>query len=250
MAAFGVLAGAPPSSLLVGVIPPLLALLFLALTTGLLVFDLKRPERFHYILFKGNHRSWLVKGAWILLAYGVIAAVWLVGALAGDAYLLRILTLPALLLGAGAAGYSAFLFGQAEGRDFWQSPLLLPHLLVAALASGAAVLLIVGIPARADGPSLRLLATILIVALVLEAALLFAEFGSAPANVDAARAARLVIRGALCVRFWGGVVIGGVALPLVLAVSPAILLGAVLALVGLWIYEDVWIRAGQSIPLS
>jgi len=250
MAAFGVLVGAPPSSLLVGVIPPLLALLFLALTTGLLVFDLKRPERFHYILFKGNHRSWLVKGAWILLAYGVIAAVWLVGALAGDAYLLRILTLPALLLAAGAAGYSAFLFGQAEGRDFWQSPLLLPHLLVAALAAGAAVLLIVGIPARADGPSLRLLAWTLIVALVLEAALLFAEFSSAPANVDVARAARLVTRGALCVRFWGGVVIGGVALPLVLAVSPAVLLGAALALIGLWIYEDVWIRAGQSIPLS
>jgi hypothetical protein len=26
--------------------------------------------------------------------------------------------------------------------------------------------------------------------------------------------------------------------------------GAVLALVGLWIWEDTWIRAGQSIPLS
>ena len=26
--------------------------------------------------------------------------------------------------------------------------------------------------------------------------------------------------------------------------------GAVLALLGLWIYEDLWVRAGQSIPLS
>ena len=27
-------------------------------------------------------------------------------------------------------------------------------------------------------------------------------------------------------------------------------LGAVLALAGLWIYEDLWVRAGQAIPLS
>ena len=25
---------------------------------------------------------------------------------------------------------------------------------------------------------------------------------------------------------------------------------AILALIGLWIYEDLWIKAGQSIPLS
>jgi hypothetical protein len=27
-------------------------------------------------------------------------------------------------------------------------------------------------------------------------------------------------------------------------------IGALLALAGLWVYEDVWVRAGQSIPLS
>ncbi len=38
-------------------------LLFLALTMALLVLDLKRPDRFHYVLLKGNPRSWLVRGA-------------------------------------------------------------------------------------------------------------------------------------------------------------------------------------------
>ena len=33
-----------------------------ALTTALLVVDLKRPDRFHYILLKANWRSWLVLG--------------------------------------------------------------------------------------------------------------------------------------------------------------------------------------------
>jgi hypothetical protein len=45
-----------------------------------------------------------------------------------------------------AAGYSAFLFGQAEGRDFWQSPAVLPHLVFAALVAGTATLLLVALP--------------------------------------------------------------------------------------------------------
>jgi Fe-S-cluster-containing dehydrogenase component/formate-dependent nitrite reductase membrane component NrfD len=250
MAALGVFVDAPPASLLVGMLPPLLAVLFLALTTGLLVFDLKRPDRFHYILLMGNHRSWLVKGAWILIAYGVVAAAWLVAAGAADAYLMRILALPALLLAAAAAGYSAFLFGQAEGRDFWQSPLLLPQLLVAALVAGTAALLIVGMLARSDRASLKLMATTLIVALVLEAGLLFAELSGAHPNVDGARAARLLTHGALSGWFWGGVVVTGLVLPIALIFTPALPLSPVLALAGLWIYEDVWVKAGQSIPLS
>jgi Fe-S-cluster-containing dehydrogenase component len=250
MAALGAMLGAPTSSLLLGVVPPLVALLFLALTTGLLVGDLKRPDRFHYILFKGNRRSWLVKGAWILMAYGLVGVAWLVAAYAGNIGLLRMLALPTLLLAAGAAGYSAFLFGQAEGRDLWQSPLVLPHLLVAALGAGAAALLIVGIPTRSDPPSLNLLVVFLIGALALDGALLFAEFSGSHANVDVARAVRLITRGGLSRRFWGGAVIAGITLPIVLVFTPAVLLGAVLALAGLWIYEDVWIKAGQSIPLS
>src|SRR5713226_3392299 len=243
IAGLAALLGASPSSFLLGVVPPLVALLFLALTTGLLVFDLKRPDRFHYILFKGNRTSWLVWGAWILMAYGLVGVAWLTGAHTGAETFLRAIAVPTLLLAAGAAGYSAFLFGQAEGRDFWQSPLLLPQLLVAALAGGVA---------GSDAPSLRALVSVLVVALLLEATLLFAEFSGAHANVDVARAARLVTRGALSTRFWGGAVVAGIVAPLVLSAfgTPAILLGSILALGGLWIYEDVWIKAGQSIPLS
>jgi hypothetical protein len=41
---------------------PALGLLFLALTSVLLVADLKRPERFYLILTHPNSRSWLVRG--------------------------------------------------------------------------------------------------------------------------------------------------------------------------------------------
>jgi Fe-S-cluster-containing dehydrogenase component/formate-dependent nitrite reductase membrane component NrfD len=255
VAALAALLGASAGSPLLGVVPPGLALVFLAITTALLVFDLKRPDRFHYILFKGNPRSWLVWGAWILIAYGAIAGVWLLASLGESTGLLRALAIPALLLGAGAAGYSAMLFGQAEGRDFWQSPLLLPQLLLAALAAGAAALIITSALGGADAPTIVRLGWILGAALVGQAVLLFAELGASHANVDVTRAARLMTRGHFSAPFWIAVVAVGIAVPLLLlGLAPghgvAASLASLLVLIGLWIYEDLWVKAGQSIPLS
>src|SRR5262249_28418821 len=53
------------------------ALVFLGLTTLFLVVDLKRPERFLYIVFKPHWSSWLVLGAYILMGYGGLLALWL-----------------------------------------------------------------------------------------------------------------------------------------------------------------------------
>ena len=250
--ALGVLSGGEATGFLLGRAAPLLALLFLLATTALLVFDLKRPARFLYILVKPNLRSWLVWGAWILIAYGGVAALWLAAALAGNAGLVRVAALPAFALAAATAGYSAFLFGQAEGRDFWQSPLVLPQLLVAAPIAGAAALLIIGFFGRVDVLSLWSLSVIMVLALALQALLLAAELFVPHANLDAARAARLITRGPWKTAFWGGAVAAGTALPIVLVwPNPySAVLGAVLALAGLWIYEDLWVKAGQAAPLS
>jgi Fe-S-cluster-containing dehydrogenase component/formate-dependent nitrite reductase membrane component NrfD len=253
--ALAMLTGASTGSFVLGVVPPLLALMFLAITTVLLVLDLKRPDRFHYILFKSNPRSWLVRGAWILIVYGGVGAAWLLGTVWGGGVWLQALALPVVLLAAAAAGYSAFLFGQAEGRDFWQSPLVLPQLLAAALTAGAAALLVAGVFAGGTANEMRLLAWTMVGGLVTSAVLLVAEFAGSHANVDVARAARLVTRGHFRTHFWAGVVAVGLALPLVLvltALDGGVVAGlaAALALAGLWIYEDVWVKAGQSVPLS
>src|SRR4029077_5932878 len=58
--------------------PPPDTLLFFALPTALRGLALKRPERFLYLLFKPNWRSWLVWGGFILMAHGLLAALWLV----------------------------------------------------------------------------------------------------------------------------------------------------------------------------
>src|ERR1700687_5299821 len=131
-----------PADALVALAVPVIGLAFLLLTSLLLVFDLKRPERFLYLVFKPNPRSWLVLGGVILCAAGLLGALWLLAGVMSTLLALQLLAWPTAAAAAATAGYSAFLFGQAEGRDFWQSPLLLPHLLVAALVAGSASLLL------------------------------------------------------------------------------------------------------------
>ncbi|MGH7388165.1 MAG: 4Fe-4S dicluster domain-containing protein [Candidatus Rokuibacteriota bacterium] len=273
VSAGAVLAALPLAGPLAAVIAPALSLAFLALTVALLVLDLKRPDRFLYILLKPNRRSWLVWGAWILVAFGAVVGLALLLGLGGRAAP-GLLGLASSALALAAAGYSAFLFGQAEGRDFWQSPLKLPHLMVGAVAAGSAALLVVapgwtGAGAWFLEPAERIavlddlgapaltLAPLLMAALCAHAALIGAELFSRHASHDAALAARLLRRGALSGRLWGGAIGAGVAAPLLLLFLAAgtesaalTVAGALLALAGLWIYEDAWVKAGQAIPLS
>jgi Fe-S-cluster-containing dehydrogenase component/formate-dependent nitrite reductase membrane component NrfD len=250
VAGLGVLLGGAGNGPLSRTVAPLLALVFLALTTGLLVFDLKRPERFLYVLTRANPGSWLVLGAWILIAYGALAGLWLGAGLAGP--IGAWLAVVALALAGATAGYSALLFGQAEGRDFWQSPLLLPQLLVAAVLAGSASLILVTAVAGIETQGVDALRAALLGALALNGLVMFAELRGAHGGVDATAAARLITRGAFRRRFWAGVVAAGLVVPLALgfAGGSALPLASLLALAGLWIYEDLWVKAGQSVPLS
>jgi Fe-S-cluster-containing dehydrogenase component/formate-dependent nitrite reductase membrane component NrfD len=246
----------PSSGNVLNVVAPLVALVFTTITTVLLVLDLKRPDRFLYVLFKPNPKSWLVYGAWILVAYSALAALWLLGGLTNAGWI-GVLRWPAALLALATAGYSAFLFGQAEGRDFWQSPLLLPQLIAAALVAGAASLLAVSSLRASPGavvPSPHVI--LLALGLVATALVLFAELYTPHANSDVARSAQLITGGPLSPVFWGGTIFIGLIVPLgLLFISrgvpgPFAFLAAVAALAGLLIYEDLWVQAGQSVPLS
>jgi formate-dependent nitrite reductase membrane component NrfD len=116
------------------------ALLFTALTTVLLVWDLEHKERFLRVVFMPQTRSWLARGAFILIAYSTLCGVFWLAAVARFPIVTSILLWPTVLLGFCAAAYTAFLFGQCEGRDLWQTPLLPAHLIIQALLCGSAVL--------------------------------------------------------------------------------------------------------------
>ena len=242
--------------ILVNVASPVLALLFLGITVVLLIADLKQPWRFYYLITKPNFRSWLVWGTYILMIYGALATAWLACGLFAD------VVPPALMLttavfAIGSACYSAFLFAQAKARDLWQSPVFIWHLLVQAMIGGAALLIIVALAFGAAPAMIAAAARILLAALTVGLVMILIELTLPAMSEDFRRAAELILRGELSRRFWVVVVALGTILPLVLlglgiaARAPTLMaVAAILSLFGLWILENIFIEAGQAVPLS
>jgi formate-dependent nitrite reductase membrane component NrfD len=236
---------------------PFIGLLFLALTGVLLVADLKKPARFWTILTRPNWSSWLARGAFIIAGFGALAAAWSAALLiyyfgnSAAATALRWIRWPLVAAALATAGYSGYLFAQAKGRDFWQSPLLPLHLSVQALAAGTAAMVVV-LSHSADHS--HRLAHVLAAALLLHLGLVaFGEVTVAHATSDGAVAAKAMVRGRYARLFWTGavLVVGAVLLSIWGdAFGPAAVLGGISALAGLAFYEHAWNLSGQAPPLS
>jgi len=255
VAALQVLLGNSGEQAVVGVAPPMIAGSFLAITGILLVADLKQPKRFHYLITRGNRTSWLVKGAYVLMANTVVVALWWLGGLVDSATMLQWLAIPAVLGAAGTAGYTAFLFGQCEGRDLWQSPLVLPMLLAQAGTAGGAVYSLIDLFAAVPDPTA--VRWVLVGGAVASLTLVSMEVTNRGSR-HVELAVHAMVRGEYSGRFRVGVIVGmlapiivvGVALALDTAGSALPAVGAIAALVGMFAYEDAFVRAGQSVPLS
>ena len=244
---------------LLGIGAPLIGGLFIAITLVLLVADLKRPDRALFLITKANPTSWLVWGAYILGIFGAIEAAWFISALLGFSAGLRALVVPALLFGMGGAGYTALLFGQAEGRDFWQSPLLLPVLIVQAVLAGSASLGLLAWTLNVENALTATLKYMLLCALAVHGLLVVMEVFGPHTNSHVAAAAHSMVRGPLQDIFWGPFFAIGTVIPLLLlgitllapTAQPALLgFAGILALIGLFAYEHCFVTAGQSVPLS
>jgi Fe-S-cluster-containing dehydrogenase component/formate-dependent nitrite reductase membrane component NrfD len=245
------------------------SLLFIAITTGLLVLDLEKPERFLSIMIRPQWRSWLARGAFILIGFTVVAGIWwlleagahfdIVSAdlVAGvRPYFLWV----GFVLAIGAAIYTGYLFSQAEGRDLWQSPLLPTHLVIQAVMAGSGALLIIALFLSDPPEGLIDTAWIaFVVALILDLFVtLIGEFSVPHASEVAARAAHEISHGYYKNYFWWGSIALGHALPLVLAVVTAAvteepIVGAIAglcAIAGLYLFEYAFVMAPQEIPNS
>lgn len=241
----------------------LVSVVMTLLTTALLVYDLERPERFLSILLRPQWRSWLTRGAFLLVAFSTVSGLWVAAAglekfgvwtiPAGVTTALSWLTLP---LAFGAAIYTAFLFAQAEGRDLWQSPLLPIHLLVQSLMMGAGTMLVLGLAIDLSPALIEVSATTFTACIVIDLLmLLLGEFGIPHASEVAARAAHEISHGRYRTSFWwGAIALGhGVPLAVMLLAAPALplaLLGVVATTVGLYLYEYAFVMAPQEIPNS
>jgi Ni/Fe-hydrogenase subunit HybB-like protein len=154
------------------------------------------------------------------------------------------------------AGYTAFLFGQAEGRDLWQSPLLFWHLLVQAVMVGSGALAVAGLFADLGDRAWHLVTVAFVVSTVTHLLMLGLEYGGRHASRQATVAAHIVTSGRYSRLFWLGAVAPAVAAAVLGALTWGGLPVGLLALAGFVVqpalvaYESVLVRAGQDPPLS
>ena len=225
-------------------VAPVLSGAFLAITGGLLIWDLEHPERFYMIFTRPQWRSWLVKGAFVIAGYSLVLALHFIASLTGGTKAQLWLTLPGLPLGVLTAVYTAYLFAQAKARDLWQNPLLPPHLLVQSLLLGSAALMPFALwlePAAVSPLAWTLGATSLIHLLMV-----WGELTLTHPTAHAALAVREMTRGRYAAFFWAGLLLTAASV-----FAPWLGVAAVpLALAGLALHEHAYVQAGQSVPLA
>jgi Fe-S-cluster-containing dehydrogenase component/formate-dependent nitrite reductase membrane component NrfD len=228
----------------------IVALVFLLITTALLVVDLKRPERFLYVLLRPQWKSWLVRGAYFLVAYSIVVTAWLGLRLVGATAVADPLLWLAAVLAIPTAVYTAFLFAQAKGRDLWQNPLLSIHLLVHALLAGGAVwLMVADASGGLDRATPRVFTTVMI---WVSLATIVGEVLTTHPTVDARRAMAMIVGRPLGGWFWGGGVMLGHLAPGLLLMTGAeqALFAPLMVLAGIFAIERCWVLAPQRIALS
>ncbi len=233
----------------------LTGVVFLALTVALLISDLSRPGRFFHVLTRPQPRSWVARGAFLLLAYGVLCTCFFLSSWAGAGGVALVLLWPTVAAGLLAAVYTAFLFGQCKGRDLWQNRLLPLHLVAQWVLAGSAVLTL--LPGSLGvTPRLRHVAVVgLALGLLAHGLMVLGELATPHATDAARRAASIVTRGSLRDAFWIGAIGAGWLLPAALLAanrnSPLVVgIAGAGALAGLLAFEWCFVMAAQDVANS
>ncbi len=179
-----------------------------------LIWELGKPKRFLYV-FRRPQRSWLSRGAIILVTFGVFAAVTLL--LGAPKPLVETSLLVALIV----ATYTGILLGTMLARPVWNNSVLPGIFLVSGLSTGIALLdlwrlllaPITGnsvIVTRATDKLLSTHVALLLIELVLVYFLLYIAHSRAPKAVD------MIVKGTLSTGFWSVVIGIGLVIPMAL----------------------------------
>jgi Fe-S-cluster-containing dehydrogenase component/formate-dependent nitrite reductase membrane component NrfD len=230
-----------------------ISLVFLALTGLFLVMDLDRPDRFLNVLLRPQWNSWLVKGGYTITIFGLLVTIW--GATTffeiaiPEKALLWLTAVFAVLL----AIYTAFLFAQAKGRDFWQSPTLPLHMLVHSVMAGTAIFVIASLIIGTEN-WMSILKNTMIIALVVNLFTLVTELTITHPTTAAKTVVKMITKGRYKNMFWVITVAIGNIIPLVFLLvgnsEPLLIGSSVLVLIGIIATEKIWVEAPQRIPLA
>jgi len=230
-----------------------LGLVFLSLTGALLVKDLDKPGRFIYVLLRPQWKSWLVRGGYSITIYGGLLSLWGFSKWMNWSGVETFALWGAALFAIITAAYTAFLFAQAKGRDFWQSPVLSLHMINHSIMTGASVFAIALALSTSNSGWETYLQTVLYVSVGFNLLIMLIELATPHVTSDAKRTVKMILSGKYKTLFWLGVILIGNIIPLLLnmvGTTGSSALAGLAVLVGSYITEHIWVQAPQQIPLS
>lgn len=228
----------------------LLALIFLGIAGILLVLDLDQPFRFYFIFLRPQWKSWLVRGAFLILMYGALSTGLLIATFVPSIVIPSALYGVLLLSASLASVYTAFLLAQAKGRDFWQSPLLPFDKIALSVALGAGTLLIINLQYALSVTEYNFLIDTLLIGMGSVLLISLMEVFVTHATSDAYFVARSFKSGSWAPHFWGGLLLATI-VPIIFLLNNFMsqIIGLVALLLGSYILMRAWIYAPQDMHL-
>ncbi len=253
-------------------IMPLISFIFLNIFLLFTLTDLHQPYRMLNIFLHPHWTSAITVGAWMAsLLTGLVTVMMLIGGF--DAFpefrkhclvakkvreispfyekvfpFVVFLAIPVTL-------YTAIIMAESSARELWQAPTEVMQMMWAALLAGSSAFIFV-----ADGWSKEArkdLALVLAIATFFGFMMYMGEYFFSFKSAEAeATLAYVHSGGAYNIEFWFGMALGFI-IPFFLAVSnmksenkTLLRFAAILALVGLYLAKDVWLKIPQMLPLS
>jgi len=251
---------------------PTIAFVFLNIFLLFTLTDLHQPYRMINIFLHPHWTSAITVGAWMASLYtGLITVLMLIGAF--DAFpdfrkncalaktvrgispfyekvfpFVVFLAIPVTL-------YTAIIMAESSARELWQAPAEVMQMMWAALLAGSAALILVS--GNWSKEARRDLALVLAIATFFSFLMYMGEYFFSFKSAEAeATLAYVHSGGEYNVEFWFGMVLGFI-VPFFLAVSnmksdnkTLLRFAAILALIGLYMAKDVWLKIPQMLPLS
>lgn len=247
---------------------------FVALNVFLLftLLDLHQPLRMINIFLHPHFTSAITVGAWMATLFTalitLLAAIGIFDAFPGvlrhnaigrivreNSGLYEKLLPFIIFLAIPVTLYTAIIMAEASARELWQAPGEMTQMLLAALMAGSATLIFFAF--NWSKKVKKNLAVILLLAIGVSFTLYMGEyFFSFKSSEAEATLAFIHMGGSYSIEFWSAMIIGYI-IPIFLLINvlrednySLLRISAVMALIGLYLAKDVWLKIPQMLPLS
>ncbi len=251
---------------------PLISFIFLNIFLLFTLVDLHQPYRMINIFLHPNWTSAITVGAWMASLYtGLITVMMLIGGLdafpdfarhnglakmgrKNSAFYEKIFPF-VVFLAIPVTLYTAIIMAESSARDLWQAPTEMMQMLLAAFMAGSAALILISDSWSKE--SRKDLALVLTMAVFFSFMMYMGEYFFSFKSAEAeATLVYVHAGGAYNIQFWLAMSLGFIA-PFFLGASviksdnkTLLRFAAILALVGLYLAKDVWLKIPQMLSLS